>query len=240
VLDKAGVSSSAREFVFFGADRAEEEVPFRGRTFPVDQQYGRSLSRDKALSSEPMLVYALNGEPLTRHQGSPLRLLVPGWYGMAHVKWLSEIHVQEDQYLGKHQARQYRTLRGVMVNGEMKWKETAITRMRLKSFIARVSHDGNRHKIFGVVLHDGTPLQSVEVKIDDGMWQPAALDPATNSKYSWKFFTYDWNDATAGEHTVVSRVTDRNGEVQPTESEQETKKTFLEHNGQFPRKVLIA
>ena len=79
-----------------------------------------------------------------------------------------EIHVQEDQYLGKHQARQYRTLRGVMVNGEMKWKETAITRMRLKSFIARVSHDGNRHKVFGVVLHDGTSLQSVEVKIDDG------------------------------------------------------------------------
>ncbi len=240
VLDKAGVSSSAREFVFFGADRAEEEVPFRGTTFPVDQQYGRSLSREKALSSEPLLVYALNGEPLTRHQGSPLRLLVPGWYGMAQVKWLSEIHVQEDQYLGKHQARQYRTLRGVMVNGEMKWKETAITRMRLKSFIARVSHDGNRHKVFGVVLHDGTSLQSVEVKIDDGTWQPAALDPATNSKYSWKFFTYDWNDATAGEHTIVSRATDRNGEVQPTEAEQETKKTFLEHNGQFPRKVLIA
>ena len=240
VLDKAEVSSSARDVVFFGADRGEEEVPFRGTTFPVDQQYGRSLSREKALSSEPMLAYALNGEPLTRHQGFPLRLLVPGWYGMAQVKWLSEIHVQQDQYLGKHQARQYRTLRGVMVNGDMKWKETAITRMRLKSFIARVSHDGNRHKIFGVVLHDGTSLQSVEVKIDDGAWQPAALDPATNSKYSWKFFTYDWNDATAGEHTIVSRVTDSTGKVQPTAAEQETKKTFLERNGQFPRKVLIA
>ena len=240
VLDRAGVSSSARDVVFFGADRGEEEVPFRGTTFPVDQQYGRSLSREKALSSEPLLVYALNGETLTRSQGFPLRLLVPGWYGMAQVKWLSEIHVQEDQYLGKHQARQYRTLRGVMVNGEMKWKETAITRMRLKSFIARVTHDGNRHKIFGVVLHDGTPLQSVEVKIDDGTWQPAALDPRTNSKYSWKFFTLDWDDATAGEHTVVSRVTDSAGNVQPTQAEQETKKTFLERNGQFPRKVLIA
>ena len=240
VLDRAGIQASAREFVFFGADRGEEEVPFRGTTFPVDQQYGRSLSREKALSSEPLLVYALNGEPLTRHQGSPLRLLVPGWYGMAQVKWLSEIHVQEDQYLGKHQARQYRTLRGVMVNGEMKWKETAITRMRLKSFIARVSHDGNRHKVFGVVLHDGTPLQSVEVKIDDGTWQPATLDPRTNSKYSWKFFTLDWDDATAGGHTIVSRVTDSAGNVQPTQAEQETKKTFLERNGQFPRKVLIA
>ncbi len=240
VLDKAGVSSSAKDVVFFGADRGEEEVPFRGTTFPVDQQYGRSLSREKALSSEPMLAYALNGEPLTRHQGFPLRLLVPGWYGMAQVKWLAEIHVQEDQYLGKHQARQYRTLRGVMVNGEMKWKETAITRMRLKSFIARVTHDGNRHKIFGIVLHDGTPLQSVEVKIDDGTWQPATLDSRTNSKYSWKFFTYDWNDSTAGEHSIVSRVTDSTGNVQPTAAELETKKTFLERNGQVPRKVLIA
>ena len=126
------------------------------------------------------------------------------------------------------------------MNGEMKWKETAITRMRLKSFIARVTHDGNRHKIFGIVLHDGTPLQSVEVKIDDGTWQQATLDSRTHSKYSWKFFTYDWNDATAGEHTIVSRVTDSTGQVQPTAAEQETKKTFLERNGQFPRKVLIA
>ena len=136
VLDRAGVTPDAREFVFFGADHGEEEVEFRGRTYPVDQQYGRSLSRDKALSPEPLVTYALNGEPLTRHQGFPLRLLVPGWYGMAQVKWLSEIHVQADQYLGKFQARWYRTLKGEMVNGEMKWKETAITRNQGKSFIA--------------------------------------------------------------------------------------------------------
>ena len=59
------------------------------------------------------------------HQGSPLRLIVPGWYGVANVKWLSEIHAQEDQYLGKYQARWYRTLRGEMINGEMKWTESA-------------------------------------------------------------------------------------------------------------------
>ena len=89
VLDRAGVKPEAREFVFFGADHGEEDVAFRSRTYKVDQQYGRSLSRDKALSPEPLLTYALNGEPLTRHQGFPLRLLVPGWYGMAQVKWLS-------------------------------------------------------------------------------------------------------------------------------------------------------
>ena len=240
VLNRAGVQDRAKEFVFFGADHGEEDVAFRGQTFTVDQQYGRSLSREKALSPEPRLIYALDGEPLTRHQGFPLRLLIPGWYGMAQVKWLSEIHVQEDQYLGKFQARWYRTLKGEMVNGEMKWKETAITRNQGKSFIARVTYDGSRHQVFGVVLHDGTPIRSVEVKIDDGPWQPATMDPRTTDQYSWKFFTYDWNGATAGEHTLVSRMTDVNGKVQPTAEELEVKKTRLEQNSQHPRTVMIA
>ena len=239
VLERAGIQDSAREFVFFGADHGEEEVEFRGRTYTVDQQYGRSLPRDKALSDEPLLAYALNGEPLTAHQGFPLRLLVPGWYGAPNVKFLAEIHVQEDQYLGKYQARWYRTLRGEMVNGEMKWKETAITRMRLKSFIARVTTDGSRHNVFGVVLNDGTPIQSVEVKVDDGAWEPATLDSATSSQYSWKFFNYEWRGVTPGEHTLTSRVTDVNGQVQPTAEELETKQTFLEHNAQLPRTVMV-
>ena len=240
VLDRAGVKGDAKEFVFFGADRGEEAVEFRGRTYTVDQQYGRSLAREKALSSDPILVYALNGEPLSRHQGFPLRLLVPGWYGMALVKWLSEIHVQEDRYLGKFQARHYRTLKGEMVNGEMKWKETDISTIQLKSFVARVTSNGSRHQVFGVVLNDGTPIRSVEVKVDDGSWQPATLDPTTSEKYSWKFFTYDWHGATPGEHTVVSRATDTEGTIQPTAEELEVKKTFLEHNAQHPRTVIIA
>lgn len=240
VLERAGLKPGAREVVFFGADRGEEEVEFRAQKYTVEQQYGRSLARDVALAPEPFLAYALNGAPLTRHQGSPLRLLVPGWYGAPNVKWLSEIHAQEDQYLGKFQARWYRTLRGEMIDGEMKWKETAITRMQLKSFIARVTFDGSRHRVLGVVLNDGTPIKSVEVRVDDGSWQPATLDPATRDKYSWKLFTWSWNGATPGEHTIVSRVTDAEGTVQPTAEELETKKTFLEDNSQFPRKVTIA
>jgi DMSO/TMAO reductase YedYZ molybdopterin-dependent catalytic subunit len=240
VLDSAGVKAPAREFVFFGADHGEEEIEWRTQKFKLDQQYGRSLTREKAMSADPFLAYALNGEPLTRHQGSPLRLLVPGWYGMANVKWLAHIHVQEDAYLGKFQARWYRTLRGEMIDGEMKWKESAITHMQLKSFIARVTKDGARHKVLGVVLNDGTPLKSVEVKVDDGPWQPATVDPATNAKYSWKLFNYTWNGATPGEHILVSRVTDVTGKVQPTEQELETKKSFLEQNSQFPRKVMIS
>ena len=83
VLEQAGVKAEAREFVFFGADHGEEEVEWRTQKFKVDQQFGRSLTREKALSPEPLLAYAMNGEPLTRASGSPLRLLVPGWYGVA-------------------------------------------------------------------------------------------------------------------------------------------------------------
>jgi DMSO/TMAO reductase YedYZ molybdopterin-dependent catalytic subunit len=240
VLDSAGVKAPAREFVFFGADHGEEEIEWRTQKFKLDQQYGRSLTREKALSPEPFLAWALNGEPLTKHQGSPLRLLVPGWYGMANVKWLAQIHAQEEQYLGKFQARWYRTLRGEMIDGEMKWKEAGITHMNPKSFIARVTKDGSRHKVLGVALNDGTPLKVVEVKIDQGPWQVATMDPSTKDKFGWKFFTYAWNGATPGEHTLVSRVTDATGKVQPTEQELETKKSFLEHNPQSPRKVMIS
>jgi len=244
VLNQVRVKLAARDFVFFGADRGEEDVEFRGQTFKVQQQFGRSLPRDKALSPEPFLAYALNGEPLTRHQGAPLRLVVPGWYGVANVKWLSDIHAQEEQFLGKFQARWYRTLRGETIDGETKWTETAVTHMQLKSFIARVTRSGDRlpgrHTILGVVLNDGTPIKSVEVRVDEGPWQPATMDPATGSRYSWKLFTYVWNGATPGAHTIVSRVTDANGKVQPTAEELANKKTFLEDNSQYPRTLTIA
>ena len=245
VLERAGAKADAREFVFFGADHGEEDVDFRGRITKVDQQFGRSLPRDKALAKEPLLAHSMNGEPLTRHQGFPLRLIVPGWYGVANVKWLAQIHAQEDAYLGKYQARWYRTLRGETINGEVKWKESAVTHQQLKSFIARVSvssgASGGAHRVLGVVLHDGgIPIRSVEVKVDDGPWQAAVLDPATmKHPYSWKLFTFDWKGATPGEHTLVSRVTDVKGRVQPTSDELANKKTFLEDNSQYPRKIRI-
>jgi DMSO/TMAO reductase YedYZ molybdopterin-dependent catalytic subunit len=240
VLESAGVSPDAREFVFFGADRGEEDVEWRTQSHKVVQQFGRSLPRETALSAEPILAYAMNGEPLTRHQGFPLRLIVPGWYGVANVKWLTDIHAQRDPFMGKWQARWYRTLRGEMIGGEMKWVEAAVTKMRPKSFIARVTQEGSSHKIAGVILNDGTPIKAIEVKVDNGPWQPATLDPATaKDRFGWKLFTYTWQGATPGEHTLVSRVTDANGLVQPTAEELESKKTFLEDNSQHPRTVKI-
>ena len=111
--------------------------------------------------------------------------------------------------------------------------------MNLKSVIARVRKTGDSHQILGFVLNDGTPLRSVEVKVGEGPWQRATLDPS-NTQFSWKLFTYKWDGASPGEHTLVSRVTDATGKVQPTAEEMETKKTFLEDNSQHPRKVMIS
>ena len=240
VLDAAGVKVAARDIVFFGADHGEEEVEWRTQKYKVDYHFGRSLPREKALSAEPFLAWALNGAPLSKHQGAPVRLLVPGWYGVANVKWLSEIHPQAENYVGKYQSRWYRTVRTEMVDGELKVSETEVTHMQLKSFVARVTKSGNAHKVLAVVLNDGTPIKSVEIKVDEGPWQMATADPATKDKFGWKFYTYTWNGATPGDHTIVSRATDINGVVQPTEKELESKKSFLEQNSQAPRKLKIA
>lgn len=243
VLKHVGVNNKAREVVFFGADRGPQDVVFRQQTFKVDQQFGRSITLENAMKPQPLLAYSLNGDPLTLAQGKPLRLIMPGWYGVSNVKWLAEIHLQEDRYLGNYQARWYRSVVGEGGNGEdtdpgTQWVETEITRQHLKSVIARVRKKGGSYDVFGFVLNDGTPLKSVEVKVDDGPWQKATL-ASTNTQYSWKLFNYRWDGATPGEHTLVSRVTDAEGRVQPTLDELKRKKTFLEDNSQFPRKVMI-
>jgi DMSO/TMAO reductase YedYZ molybdopterin-dependent catalytic subunit len=244
VLKQLGVHPKAREVVFFGTDRGMQDVVFRQQTFKLEQQFGRSVTLEHAMKPEPLLAYALNGEPLTREQGFPLRLIMPGWYGVSNVKWLAEVHLQEDRYLGNYQARWYRSLRGVGGTGkdddpQTQWVETEVTRIQIKSVIARVRKTAGAHEVLGFVLNDGTPLKSVEVQIDNGPWEKAKLDSA-NGKYSWKLFTYRWEGATPGEHTLVSRATDESGVVQPVQAELSRKKTFLEDNAQFPRKVMIS
>jgi DMSO/TMAO reductase YedYZ molybdopterin-dependent catalytic subunit len=244
VLKRMGVNAKAREVVFFGTDRGKEDVVFRQDTFKLEQQFGRSITLEHAMKPEPLLAYALNGQPLTRDQGFPVRLIMPGWYGVSNVKWLSEIHLQEDRYLGNFQARWYRDLRGVGGSGTdtdpaTQWVETEVTHMQLKSAIARVRKNAAGYQVMGFVLNNGTPLKSVEVSVDGGPWQAAALDKS-NSRYSWKLFKFDWKDAAPGEHTLVSRATDMDGIVQPARAELSRKKTFLEDNAQFPRKIKLA
>src|SRR5512134_992418 len=136
VLRRVGVDDKAREVVFFGADKGNEDVVFRQNTLKVQQQFARSITLENAMKPEPLLAYALNGKPLDRNHGFPLRVIMPGWYGVANVKWLSEIRLQENRFLGIYQARWYRTVRAVGGTGELtdpetQFIETEVSRLNL-------------------------------------------------------------------------------------------------------------
>lgn len=234
ILQRAGIQDGAKEVVFFGADVATEEI--RGRE--VDKAFARGLSIPDAMREENMLAFEMNGEPLPHYHGKPLRLIVPGWYGVANVKWLTQIHVQNTRYMGRFMGRDYVTLKKENLGGLERWVENSVTTMNLKSSIVRVTEMGGRYSIQGFVLNDGTPLRSVEIKIDNGPWQTAEMNP-NNTQYSWKLFSLDWTNPTPGDHTLVSRVTDINGNVQATPAELPEKVSYWEDFGQFTRTITI-
>jgi DMSO/TMAO reductase YedYZ molybdopterin-dependent catalytic subunit len=234
LLEQAGVQPAGREVVFFGGDVGTEEI--RGRQ--VEKVFARSLSLEDAMRPDNMVVYEMNGEPLPVHHGRPVRLLIPGFYGVANVKWLTQIHVQDTRYMGRFMGRDYVTLKREMVGNQERWVENSVARMNLKSVVARVTQRGNTHRISGFALNDGTPLQSVEISIDGGAWQQASIDPQA-SQYSWKPFHFDWAGATPGEHTVVSRATDINGHSQAVAEDLPERVSYWEEFGQFPRRVMI-
>jgi len=165
-------------------------------------------------------------------------LLVPGWYGITNIKWLEQIHVQDRRFSGRFQARDYVTLSRRDVGGVERWEERLVTKIRLKSAITRVTKSGNSHNIMGFALNDGTPLRAVEVKIDNGPWQQAEILPDA-TRYSWKLFKFAWENATPGDHEIVSRVIDVNGQIQATPEELPEKVSRWENPGQFTRTLTI-
>jgi DMSO/TMAO reductase YedYZ molybdopterin-dependent catalytic subunit len=234
ILEQAGIQSGAKEIVFFGADIATEEI--RGRE--VEKAFARSLSIEDAMRPENMLAFEMNGEPLPHYHGKPVRLIVPGWYGVANVKWITQIHVQDTRYMGRFMGRDYVTLKKESIGGVERWVENSVTTMNLKSTIVRVTELGGQYAVQGFVLNDGTPLRSVEVKVDDGPWQRAEMNPR-NNKYSWKLFSFNWENPAPGEHTLVSRVTDINGQVQATLEEMPEQVSYWEEFSQFTRTITI-
>jgi DMSO/TMAO reductase YedYZ molybdopterin-dependent catalytic subunit len=189
------------------------------------------------MKPEPMLAWELNGAPLTVNQGAPLRLIVPGWYGVAQVKWVNHIQAQANRLVSRFMSRDYVTVRDRKVGDDVETVEYTVGPIQLKSVVTRATKTGNSVKFMGFALTDLTPLKTVEVSIDGGPWQPATLDKQ-NTATSWKIFSYTWTGATAGDHTVVSRATDINGVVQPAAADP-TKKTIWENNEQHVRKVTI-
>ena len=226
------------EVVFFGTDQRTERI--RENDYP--QNFARSLHINDTRRDDILLCYELNGEPLAKEHGSPLRLVVPGWFGISWVKWLNRIEVLDRRYMSKFMAQEYVTLRGEKRDDKTIWRLTSVGPMDLKSIIARaVKFNNGTVRLTGAAWGDGTPIKTVEVKIDDGPWLPAKIDRSRKDKYTWRFFTVDWNNPEPGEHKVVSRALDEEGRVQPSADDPEIKlkKTYWEANQQWPRKIAI-
>jgi DMSO/TMAO reductase YedYZ molybdopterin-dependent catalytic subunit len=232
VLNDLKPRADAREVIFWGADQGEETL--RNAKYPM--RFARSMSLDDAMRADAILAYEMNGEPLPQAHGFPVRLIVPGWYGIANVKWLTQIELSDTRYMGRFMGRDYVTIMGRQVGDTIEYTETSVARMRVKSVIARVTRPSpGRMTIFGAAWSDGTPLAQVDVRVDSGSWMRAKLDAPAN-RYSWRFFTLE-TDAASGTHRVVSRATDTAGRVQPDVLD--LKKTYWEDCAQFPRTILV-
>ncbi len=212
VLEDAGVKPDTVDVVFTGADH--------GMQGDVEQDYQRSLSLDDATRDEVLLVYEMNGRPLEPQHGFPLRLLVPGWYGMTSVKWLRSIELVTEPFEGYQQAEAYHYQLEEDDLGD------AVTRIRVRALMIPPGFCDfpDRHRIIeaGPVMLQGrawcgsAPVERVEVAVD-GRWSDATLEPAIGP-WAWRAWSYEWN-AIPGDHTLACRATDADGSTQPATPE---------------------
>jgi sulfane dehydrogenase subunit SoxC len=215
LLDEAGVEEDAMEVVFTGLDRGIEGGE--------EQTYARSLPLEEVQRDELLLADEMNGAPLLPQHGAPLRLLVPGWYGMASVKWLARITPVREPFEGYQNRAGYRLRSAEDEEGEPVTRivpRSLIVPPGIPEFLTR-----SRHLAPGAVTLRGRAwsgwgrIERVEVSTDGGAtWSDARIDRLGSSDTAWVGWSFDWN-AAEGEHVLCSRATDSTGRTQPDEAE---------------------
>ena len=243
LLKECGVKPEAREVVFLGAD-LEKEKKFQAGNREYVAPHGRSVYIQDALHPDALLAFQLNGQPLPPKNGFPLRLILPGWYGMTQIKWLSRIEVLDRRYEGQHQVRNYLSLRAVETPDGPIWLDQSISRTHLKSVVARVVRrqrgEGWTYRISGPAWGGQAAIEAVDVQIDKGPWQRARLDPP-RGQYAWRLWELEVVDLAPGSHTVVSRAIDANGVVQPTAEERSKRlASGREDNTRWVREIEVS
>jgi DMSO/TMAO reductase YedYZ molybdopterin-dependent catalytic subunit len=233
LIQEAKPLGDALDVITWGADEGEEEI----RKEKYRQCFARSMTLTDMAKAGAILAWEMNGEPLTADHGFPVRVVVPGWYGVQNVKWVNAIEVSADRFMGRFQARDYVTIMGRQNGDKTEWVETSVTKVRTKSMIARVSKQANGLlSVFGVAMTDGTPLKSVEVQLDEGAWVQAKLERPANP-YAWTWFRAELPAPAAGAHGVASKATDAQGRTQPPNLDM--KKTNWENNAIWRRQVQV-
>jgi DMSO/TMAO reductase YedYZ molybdopterin-dependent catalytic subunit len=212
LLEEAGIGPGAVEVLFAGADR--------GVQGGLEQDYERSLPLEEAMREEVLLAWAVNGRPLPPQHGHPLRLVVPGWYGMTSVKWLRRVSVLTEPFGGYQQTGSY------LFHASDDDPGTPVTRILPRSLVlppgipefesrTRFLAPG-RHRLSGRAWSGLAPVASVEVSTDGGhSWRPAELDRQP-SPWAWAGWSFAW-EATPGTYELCSRATDAAGNTQPAQ-----------------------
>jgi DMSO/TMAO reductase YedYZ molybdopterin-dependent catalytic subunit len=209
VLASCAVDARAVELVFRGADSGTLDDGGTAR-------FERSLPVDRALDPTTLLVWALNGQPLTPEHGHPVRLFVPGYYGVASVKWLEQIEAVDAPFAGHFQAERY-----VYVGHPTHAEGLPVTRVQVRSLIASPAAGD---VVSGTVVVRGSAwsgygaVTRVEFSGDGGAtWREAQLR-APASPHAPTLWSCEWTPGGAGEHELLARAQDSAGDIQPLES----------------------
>ena len=234
VLERAGVKSNAVEVLFTGADHGPDEIA----ADPPEVIYERSLPLQKAMQAETLLAYEMNGEVLPPLHGYPLRLVVPGWYGMCSIKWLTHIRVLDHEFHGFYQEERYRVINGP--GAETFY--TYLTKMKVKSIITdpvpeEVIPAGSR-VVSGAAWSGDDEVTRVQVSTDGGeTWSDARLLPRTD--WSWYRWEYTWQIPGPGNYILMSRASNDKGETQPMEFPNKWDGLGYGNNMVFPHPVEV-
>jgi DMSO/TMAO reductase YedYZ molybdopterin-dependent catalytic subunit len=220
LLKQVGPRPQATAVVFYGTDVSGGEV------VPLGTHFARAIPLEKAMDPSTLLVYEMNGEPLPPEHGFPLRALVPGWYGMDSVKWLTRVEVLGQPFEGYFQREEYMAVRA---NGERQ----PVTRMQVNSKFFRPSEGEEirvkTYRLEGVAWAGDSRVAKVEVRIDPGGdWEATNLAPGKETMV-WTPWSYNWNIARPGAYTLEVRATDDEGRSQP-EVRDPARKDFYELN----------
>ncbi|AND39997.1 MULTISPECIES: sulfite oxidase [Cytobacillus] len=209
LLNKAGLLDGSKEAVFAGLDFGER------KDLNESFYFARSLPIEKALHEDTIVAYEFNGKPLPYKQGYPFRLIVPQWYAMASVKWLRNIFIIQHEFNGPFQSKDY----VYYPYKDSDLDKRPVTAINVNSTIQQplnysIIKEGF-HTIRGIAWTGTGAINEVAISIDHGdTWRKTSLKHRENEKFSWVKWHFDW-EAYKGEHTILVRASDSEGNIQP-------------------------
>jgi DMSO/TMAO reductase YedYZ molybdopterin-dependent catalytic subunit len=228
ILESVGLSKASKEILIEGSDKGAINNP---PTTPGPIHFDRSIPLSKALQNETILAYAMNDAPLPEDHGGPVRLIVPGWYGMASVKWVKRLVALEKPYQGFWQTLDY----SYWERRDGAASLVPLTSMQPKACIAspalnEVVPSGKKFTVRGAAWTGEAKIQKVEVSTDGGKTWALAKLKEEPQKYLWVFWEFDWQVPTEkGQMKLLARATDDTGATQPTDRDPDRRTYMINH-----------